>query len=550
MAGRDPDGAPGGAAGAGLDGPLALAHTALALALARPALGGLVLVARPSPLREALLGLASFTRLHPGMDDAALFGGTDALASLSEGRIVTRAGLLSGPGPFLLAGADRLDAARAARIAAAARGRTLVALDEGPSEGDEGPAGALAVALSGALALRGDLTGLAMRTDLPPLPALGADAALPDGTDAAIAALTLSLGIADARAWSFAATAARALGALHGRSAAHAEDVEIACALTLAHRATRAPAPEEPLEEEEAPPNEAEADGQGGEDDALPPELLLEAVRAHLPPDLLAGLTRGPARATGAGSGARRKGGARGRPLPSRPGRPGQGRVDVLATLRAAAPWQRLRGAEPGRIAIRPADIRIRRAEARADRLLIFTVDASGSQAVARLAEAKGAIELLLADAYARRDHVALVAFRGEDAQELLPPTRSLVQAKRRLAGLPGGGATPLASGLALAAQVAERAARAGQTPVICLLTDGRGNVALDGTRDRKAAARDAARLATALRHAGREVLVIDTGARPDRALATLSGLLDARHVALPRADARRLADGVAEALS
>ena len=87
-------------------------------------------------------------------------------------------------------------------------------------------------------------------------------------------------------------------------------------------------------------------------------------------------------------------------------------------------------------------DIRLRRYEERSDRLLIFTVDASGSAALARLAEAKGAIEILLAEAYARRDHVCLIAFRGTEAELLLPPTRSLVQTKRRLAGLPGGGGT------------------------------------------------------------------------------------------------------------
>ena len=98
--------------------------------------------------------------------------------------------------------------------------------------------------------------------------------------------------------------------------------------------------------------------------------------------------------------------------------------------------------------------------------MLIFTVDASGSAALARLAEAKGAVELMLAQAYARRDHVALIAFRGTGAELLLPPTRSLVQTKRRLAGLPGGGGTPLAAGLQVAhGPGACRRARRGMTP-------------------------------------------------------------------------------------
>ncbi|WP_397544794.1 VWA domain-containing protein, partial [Roseovarius salis] len=130
----------------------------------------------------------------------------------------------------------------------------------------------------------------------------------------------------------------------------------------------------------------------------------------------------------------------------SRPGHPdGRARIDVVATLRAAVPWQRLRRARRDtgqRVIIHPGDIRLRRYEDRSDRLLIFTVDASGSAAMARLAEAKGAVEMLLVQAYARRDHVAVVAFRGKGAEILLPPTRSLVQAKRRLAGMPGGGGT------------------------------------------------------------------------------------------------------------
>jgi magnesium chelatase subunit D len=93
-----------------------------------------------------------------------------------------------------------------------------------------------------------------------------------------------------------------------------------------------------------------------------------------------------------------------------------------------------------------PDDFRVTRYKQRSETTTIFVVDASGSAALHRLAEAKGAVELLLADCYVRRDRVAMIAFRGPGAELLLPPTRSLVRAKRSLAGLPGGGGTPLAS--------------------------------------------------------------------------------------------------------
>jgi magnesium chelatase subunit D len=169
---------------------------------------------------------------------------------------------------------------------------------------------------------------------------------------------------------------------------------------------------------------------------------------------------------------------------------------------------------------------------------------------MARLGEAKGAIELLLAEAYARRDHVALIAFRGEGAELLLPPTRSLVQTKRRLAGLPGGGGTPLAHGLQAAMELAHQARARGMTPTLALLTDGRANIALDGTANRERAGEDATRLARALRATGTPAVVIDTATRPQEALRALAGALDAPYIALPRADAHRLSTAVSAALT
>jgi magnesium chelatase subunit D len=276
-----------------------------------------------------------------------------------------------------------------------------------------------------------------------------------------------------------------------------------------------------------------------------------------LPPDLLARLAAGRAvRASqsASGSGAAKKGNHRGRPLPSRAGRPGgDARVDLVATLRAAAPWQPMRRKmtdQHDRLHIRMSDIRLRQFEETSDRAIIFVVDASGSSALARLGEAKGAIELLLGEAYARRDHVALVAFRGEGAEILLPPTRSLVQTKRRLSQLPGGGGTPLAAGLKAALELALLAQGKGMTPSIALLTDGRANVDLSGAANRMQAAEDATAMARAIRARGWPGLVIDTGVRPTRGLDELAREMGVPYLPLPRADARTLSAAVDASLT
>jgi magnesium chelatase subunit D len=200
-------------------------------------------------------------------------------------------------------------------------------------------------------------------------------------------------------------------------------------------------------------------------------------------------------------------------------------------------------------VIIHPSDSRLRRFETRSDRLLIFAVDASGSAAMARLAEAKGAVELLLAQAYARRDHVALIAFRGTGAELLLPPTRSLVQAKRRLAGVPGGGGTPLAAGLLAGATLAAQARGRGLDPALALLTDGRANVALDGSGGRAAAMQEAHEVSAYLRALGLPAILIDTSARSAPETAQLAQGLGAHYLALPRADATRISSAVSAAL-
>ncbi|MDP5359423.1 MAG: magnesium chelatase ATPase subunit D, partial [Paracoccaceae bacterium] len=394
-----------------------------------------------------------------------LFGGLDLSATLASGEIVLEQGLLSVPGTLILAMAERATTSLAARLAVTldkSQLHCLIALDEG-AEPDE----VLNPKLAERLAFSADLSNVSI-ADAEPAEPIDIDAAraqlarVTHGLDVLerAARIAAQFGIDSMRAPLFTLRAARALAALLGKASVDDKDLEVACALTLAHRATQMPQTEED-QEEETPPQPPDQDSEQSQDDEdsdnleIPDEMLLEAVKALLPDNLLERLAARKARTgKGNGSGAARKGNRRGRPLPSREGRLADGaRLDIVATLRTAAPWQVIRRQANGRegLQIRPADFRIKRFEEKSDRLLIFTVDASGSAALNRLAEAKGAVELLLAQAYARRDHVALVAFRGTDAELLLPPTRSLVQTKRRLAALPGGGGTPLAAGMVTA---------------------------------------------------------------------------------------------------
>ena len=155
----------------------------------------------------------------------------------------------------------------------------------------------------------------------------------------------------------------------------------------------------------------------------------------------------------------------------------------------------------------------------------------------------------MLTRAYADRDHVALVGFRGTEAEVLLPPTRSLVMTKRRLGDAPGGGGTPLASGLRAAFDLAERANYAGMTPYIVTLTDGRANVALNGEGDRAQAAEDALAQAKMIAEAGLGAAVIDTGKRPEPTLSRLAAAMDARYAPLPFANSAAVASAITDAL-
>lgn len=488
----------------------------------------------------------------------------------------------------------------------------VVALDEGLSP-DERPPGALV----DRLAFHVDLTRVGLPRESAAMPGSGVEGdADPEtiasarsrlatveseaGSIEVLCEAALALGIDSMRAPLLALRVARAAAALAGRESLEEADLVLAARLVLAPRATCSPTaepgPDESLEEpapaeesrsepeqtpeatrDEAPPaspdsssaspppsSEEEVDGEDPaetENGALG-ERVLEAAAAALPDDLLTGLRMAEGARSRSGrigrAGARRASTRRGRPIGVRRGEPGgTARLNVVETLRAAAPWQRLRreaadsGTEPAMgVRIQRDDFRVTRFRERSETTTIFVVDASGSAALYRLAEAKGAVELLLAESYVRRDRVALIAFRGAEAELLLPPTRSLARARRSLAGLPGGGGTPLAAGIEAAVDLAESVLRSGGTPLGVFLTDGQANVARDGTGGRARAAQDARDAARLFRSMGLGALWIDTSPRPQASARALAAEMDATYLPLPQADSAALCEAARSASS
>lgn len=562
-----------------------------------------------TPLRRVPLHIND-ERLLGGLDLAATL---QAGRPIAQQGVLT----LADGGIVVLAMAERLAPATAARLAAvldtrevalerdglATRHATrfgVIALDEGLAD-DERVAPALIDRLAFSIdlhpliddaarrgddqrALDDDLADLSgwEASDVAAARALLPQIEAPDGIVQALVSTALALGVASLRAPLLALRVARAAAALDGRLRITDDDAQLAAALVLAPRATQvprppdepppddAPAPPEPEEPEAAddtpePPAPEDSDDTPDKDDTPEPPVgdledrVLEAAQAAIPAGLLAALMAGQDRRASAQAsgraGAVQHGQKRGRPSGARRGEPRAGaRLNVIETLRAAAPWQKIRHAEVARaqaadatrVQVRRDDFHVTRYKQRSATTTVFVVDASGSSALNRLAEAKGAVELLLADCYVRRDQVAVLAFRGQGAELLLPPTRSLVRAKRSLAGLPGGGGTPLASGIDAAAALAASIARRGETPIVVLLTDGRGNIARDGSPGRVRAGDDAQLAARQFRAAHLRALLIDTSPQPQAAARQLAQEMGASYLPLPYAGAAALSQAVA----
>ncbi len=467
-----------------------------------PSLGGLAVTGAPGSGKSALLQLvaAAFPRVlwvppHPGpVEAAALAAGAGAGAALAVHDFdllapAIRASLLNTAGVLLIGGAypDR-----------------CAFWLELPAGGDR-------------------LTVLRSDGAVPPLAQPAGDRPLPPLSDSDLLCLctdAVDLGVTSQRADFYAARAARAHAALHGRREVTAADMAAAVRLVLAPRAprntavaVRGAAGEPPADAPSDTPSDTPPDdmplaaqpavspdtpdtravasaprvaaGAGGTAEAGGPNQVPAAEPVHMPPLLraviaAAGTTdrRFPTLSAG-GRGRSRRYGAHGVPVQTTGVlRPGPRRVSVAATLRAALPWQGRRGRKSGRpLVLHSTDLRVWLCRRSPQELLILVADASGSMADSPVRRAKGAVAALLQEAYRRRAQVALVACRGQAARLLTPPGKNAGRATRALAALPAGGATPLAGSLAVALALTRAAVRRG--PCRCallLVTDGRAN--------------------------------------------------------------------------
>jgi magnesium chelatase subunit D len=571
---------------------------AACMAVAPNAVRGIQVRASAGPLRDywfsyyCALARRPFQKIPCSVDSERLVGGVDIAASLTAGKPVKQLGILASLSgqTLILAMAERLSASNATLISQAidTENIAVIAFDEGQDE-EELIVKCLDDRLPVILTLGGvsfqDFQSfeLGNKNTSDDFPIELIDKARKNYRTVtceeqfltALCGASVALGIDSMRAPIAALTLAKIHAALFDRENVEEQDVSFAVRIVLAPRATTLPqsqpqpnetnqaqdeqdASSEPNSVDEQPEpaslekTEESAEQPAAEQVAELQELILQAAMAAIPQDLLASLQKNgnalKARSAG-NSGAAQKGGRRGRATGVFRKKPdAQAKLHLLHTLRASIPWQRMRAIQSPvqrKILIRKEDFRYQKITQLAKSTIVFAIDASGSSALNRLAEAKGAIELLLAQCYVRRDQVAVIAFRGSSANIILPPTRSLARAKRSLAGLPGGGGTPLADAIECATTLAKAIQKKGETPFVVILTDGRANVSLSGAGGRAQAQEDVDTAAKTFYASNISTIVLDTSAQPHHLAQSLASNLGATYLPLPYAGAQAISEVV-----